>query len=214
MRRQQPAWRAGFTLIELLAVIMIIGILMVFLVPKIPEAIDNARVTACKKNMQEVYQGLMMFKTKFDRAPKESGAKFFAELIASGVWEDTANSAKRLTCPAVEIAALPGIADRPPEQWYKNLDQVDGTCSAYAGRDCKGHPIKSFPPSGKEALMADDNEGGMNHRSATVVLYGDASVQTIELYDLKQAGLITEEEEVLVVGPDSPRQDLQALSQD
>ena len=39
--------RAGFTLIELLAVILIIGILMVFLIPRIPVAINQARVTSC-----------------------------------------------------------------------------------------------------------------------------------------------------------------------
>jgi len=40
MRARGEGQRAGFTLIELLAVILIIGILMTFLLPRIPEAID------------------------------------------------------------------------------------------------------------------------------------------------------------------------------
>ncbi len=49
--RTSAAWcrsglRAGFTLIELLAAMLILGILMAFLIPKIPEAIEQAKITA------------------------------------------------------------------------------------------------------------------------------------------------------------------------
>lgn len=214
LSRASARIRHGFTLIELLAVIMIIGILAFFLVPKIPEAIDNTRVTACKKNMQDIYQGLLAYKMKFDRSPRESGVKFFAELIPSRVWDNTVLSAKKLNCPAVDPGALPGIADKPEEEWFKDLTLVDGDCSAYAGRDCKTYPMKSFPPGGKEPLVCDDNQGGMNHRSATVVLYGDGTAQTIELYTLEQQGLITEDEEVLMVGEGSPVEALHKFSLD
>jgi hypothetical protein len=48
---------------------------MVFLLPKIPEAIDAARVTACKKNLQEIYSGFVMYDTKHKDLPKEGGAQ-------------------------------------------------------------------------------------------------------------------------------------------
>lgn len=205
--------RAGFTLIELLAVILIIGILAFFLVPKIPEALDAAKVTACKANMQEIQKGFLLYKTKFDRAPRGTGVKFFAELVSSGTWENDKSSAKRLTCPNVDIGYLSGIADKPEEEWFKDPAMIDGTYSSYAGRDCEHYPFKNFPPNGNEVLVADDNEGEEpNHRTATVILYG-RGVDTLEKADLVKAGLITEDE-FLKVGPNSPEKDLQKLSLD
>lgn len=208
MRR---AARAGFTLIELLAVILIIGILMVFLIPRIPEAINQARVTSCKQNMLEIYKGIMLYQTKFQRPPNQSGVKFFAQLVDKGVLENTEGVVKRLTCPGVNIDAL-DLGNIPdPKQWFVPLDQVDGRRSAYAGRDCKNHPLRQFPASGDDALVADDNDGGNNHKTETVVLWGDGNVSTYELKDDKIRELLHGEDH-LTVGPDSPIKELQALS--
>ena len=203
--------RAGFTLIELLAVILIIGILMVFLIPRIPEAINQARVTSCKQNMLEIYKGMMLYQTKFQRAPAQSGVKFFAELVDKGALENTEGVVKRLTCPGVDIGALDLGTIEDPKQWFVPLDQVDGRRSAYAGRDCKNHPLRHFPASGDEALVADDNDGGNNHKTETVVLWGDGSVTTFELKSDKIRELLHGEEH-LEVGPGSPIESLRVLS--
>jgi prepilin-type N-terminal cleavage/methylation domain-containing protein len=208
--------RAGFTLIELLAVILIIGILAVYLLPKIPEAVDRAKVTACKANMGEIRNGLIMYNETFHTIPQESGVKFFTSLIYKGVWENSESSAKKLTCPGVTGGlAIDQIPDS--KQWYTNKDVIDGTYSAYAGRDMKQTPIKRFPGSGNEAIVADDNDGSTdegNHRTSTVVLYADGSVGTHELFKLREEGKIDKDAKVLKVGPDSPIPELQKLSLD
>lgn len=212
---RRPTHASGFTLVELLAVILIISILMFFLLPKIPEAIDQARTTACKKNMQEIYSGFLIYETKHKDLPKQSGAKFIASLIADGVWNNTEDSATRLSCPAVKANSLTGLTSDDPTQWYSHIESVDGTCTAYAGRDMKQFPLRKFPDgNGKEILVADDNDPEMNHRTTTVVVYDSGAVGTFELKELHAQGLITEDVETLVVGPDSPIEALRKVSLD
>ena len=201
--------RAGFTLIEILVVILIIGILATVLLPKIPEAIDQAEVTGCKRNLQSIYQGFITYRAKFDRMPNESGVRLLAELISKGVWENTKPSVKKLNCPATRPS---GLGDLKETEWYVDLEVVDGSYSSYAGRDCKEFPIKNW--TGKEPLVGDDNDGGMNHRTTTVVLYGDGSPETFEIALLREEGLLEGDEDYLIVGPDSPVEDLRKLSLD
>jgi hypothetical protein len=164
--------------------------------------------------MTEIYKGMLLYRTKFNRGPSQSGVRFFAELVSSGTLENSKAVAKKMTCPAVQVSALSGLADKGEEEWFRDLESVDGSCSAYAGRNCKDFPLRKFPGSGKEPLLADDNDGGMNHSTTTVVLYADGSVQTIEIATLREQGLLGPDEDVLVVGPDSPVEDLRKLSLD
>lgn len=201
--------RAGFTLVEILAVILIIGVLMAFLLPKIPEAIDNAKVTSCKRNMQTIYEGFQMYETKFQRMPKQSGVRFFAELVSLKVWEDVPKSSEKLNCPAHQHPSGPENLEK--SQWYVDLAPLDGTWSSYAGRNCKDFPLKNW--SGKDPLVADDNDGSPNHNTATVVLYGDGSATTFELGLLEAEGKLAKDE-TLLVGPQSQIPDLTKLSLD
>jgi prepilin-type N-terminal cleavage/methylation domain-containing protein len=206
--------RAGFTLIELLAVMLIIGILMVFLVPKIPAAIDRTNVTACKANMKSISEGLLLYHAKYKKMPTESGVGFFTSLISDKVWESTQTNAKSLTCPGVLTGALVGLIDLPPDEWYTQRDIIDGSFSAYAGRNTNDYPIRKYPMSGKEALVADDNDPDGNHQTSTVVLWGDNSVREMELVELQKEGLLGDDEEWIPVGEESPVEALTKLSLD
>jgi prepilin-type N-terminal cleavage/methylation domain-containing protein len=208
------AVRAGFTLIEMLAVIMIIGILAVFLLPRITDAIDEAKVTACRANMGEIYKGLMLYKTRLDRVPDKSGVKFFAEVVNKDILEYTKAAAKKLTCPAVETSALAGLAGKGELDWFKDLEAIDGTYSSYAGRDCAHFPLRKFPGSGKEAILADDNDPDMNHPGTTLVLMADGSIERYEVAKLKESGVLGPDDVHLPVGPDSPIEELRKLSLD
>jgi prepilin-type N-terminal cleavage/methylation domain-containing protein/prepilin-type processing-associated H-X9-DG protein len=200
--------RAGFTLIELLAVILIISILVATLTPMVNDAIENAKVSGCASNLREIYKGLVLYNTNYKSLPKEGGVKFFAALIARGAIENTKTNAERLTCPGVEKSAL-AIGDLPWEEWWSDLERVSGDSSAYAGRDMKNYPLRQgLTSSGKEPLVCDDNDPELNHRHTTNVLYADGSVQPFEIKLLQEEGKITKDETNVVVGPDSPIEDL------
>ncbi len=213
--RRSVLARAGFTLIELLAVILIISILVATLTPMVNDAIENAKVAACSANLRQIYNGLVLYNTKYKGIPNQGGAKFFAALIAKGAMENTKTNAERLTCPSIDKSALPGIAEVPWEEWWSDLERVDGTYSAYAGRDLKNFPLRQgLSSSGREPLVCDDNDGGLNHRTTTNVLYADGSVQTFEFKALQEEGKITKDEVTLPVGADSPIEDLTKFSLD
>jgi prepilin-type N-terminal cleavage/methylation domain-containing protein/prepilin-type processing-associated H-X9-DG protein len=206
--------RKGFTLIELLAVILIVSILVATLTPMVNDAIESAKVKGCDGNMRAIYQGLLLYNTKYKGIPNESGVKFFAALIAKGAIENTKTNAEKLTCPAIDKSSL-AIGSLPHEEWWSDLARVDGTYSAYAGRDLKNFPLRQgLSSSGKEPLLSDDNDPTLNHRTTTNVLYADGSVQTFEFLALKEEGKLTADEETLPIGPESPIEDLRKLTRD
>lgn len=215
--RGSLALRAGFTLLELMVVILIISILATFLIPRITSAIERAEVTACQANLRAINQGLIEYRTKYSKLPGGSGVAFFASIIADKVWQAEQATSKQMTCPAVDQSALtPAQEELPLKDWYKDLDQLDGGWSTYAGRDMKRHALRKHPSSEEEAIVADDNDGGANHGTTTNVLWGNGIVFALELIDLQKDGTIPQGEDVLyiTVGPDSEVESLRKLSLD
>ena len=215
--RRPVSLRAGFTLLELMVVILIISILATFLIPRISSAIERAEVTACQANLRAINQGLIEYRTKHSRIPSGSGVAFFASIIADKVWNAEQATSKQMSCPAVDQGALtPSQEGLPLKDWYKDLDQLDGGYSAYAGRDMKRHPLKKYPSTEDEAIVADDNDGGANHGTTTNVLWGNGIVMALELIDLQKDGTLPQGDDVLyiTVGPDSEVESLRKLSLD
>ena len=62
--------------------------------------------------------------------------------------------------------------------------------------------------------MADDNDPENNHKDTTLALMGDWTAREFDMQTLKDAGVIDSEELVLLVGPESPVEELQKLSLD
>ncbi len=210
LARLSSAARRGFTLIELLAVILIISILAVALVPMVTDAVDSAKVSACQKNLTNIHGGILIHQTKFKRLPSGSGVRFFTDLYTKKALENSKKNAEIMTCPAVDLGALT-IGELPWEEWWSDTESIGGDYTAYAGRDTKRHKLRKL--TGTEPLIADDNDGAMNHATTTNVLYGDGSVQSLELTNLVADGSLMEDE-ILLVGPDSPVEDLRKLSLD
>jgi prepilin-type N-terminal cleavage/methylation domain-containing protein len=215
--RRTLSLRAGFTLLELMVVILIISILATFLIPRITSAIERAEVTACQANLRAINQGLIEYRTKYSKLPNGSGVAFFASIIADKVWNAEQATSKQMSCPAVDQSMLTPAQDGLPlKDWYKDLDQIDGGYSSYAGRDLKRHPLRKHPSTEDEAIVADDNDGGANHGTTTNVLWGNGIVIPLEVVELQKDGTLPPGDDILyiTVGPDSEVESLRKLSLD
>jgi len=170
----------------------------------------DSDVRACVENLQAIYDGLRAYRERHGHAPQGSGPAFFAELIASGVWNNDPENARRLTCPG------PGATPVPPGTDYADPSSLGPASSAYAGRDSARHPLLKFPAGGEElqALVACDNARGMNHAGVVNVLYSDRTVKTFDLERLVADGILPGGTTTLVVGADSPLEELRVLLAD
>lgn len=76
INRQKPAKTAGFTLIEILVVVVIIGLLASFLVPKVIGHVDSARVQTAQQNIASISQQLKLYRlNNFIYPTTEQGLK-------------------------------------------------------------------------------------------------------------------------------------------
>lgn len=165
-------------------------------------------VSVCTERMREIYQGLREYARLHGGAPQASGSELLAELIRSGVWENTPENAQKLSCPG------PGAHPLPAELDYAAPGPLDGRHSAYAARDNLGHPFETFPRGGRVAVLACDNAQGMNHDGLMNVLYADGSVRVFTLSDLIAKGILEPTTTSIPIGEDSPLEDLRTLKAD
>ena len=216
LRLPRRELRSGFTLIELLAVILIISILAAALSPMVLSAVGASEVSACQTNQGKIHQAFVQHEikyrdTKFGAYPTASGVAFFSQLYQREAITPSKANAEMMTCPGVNKSAL-AIGSMDWEEWWTDTELVTGDYSAYAGRDTKNFPLRKM--AANEPLLGDDNDGSMNHGTTTNVLFGDGDVRKYELKVLQEDGVLTQEEDVLLIGPDSPIEELRKLSLD
>lgn len=188
-----------------------LSLLAWFLIPVVEVAETQAESVACQQSLAKLHGGLLIYQTKKRCLPTESGVAFLAVLYATEAVEPTERNAHLFTCPAVDPNDL-AIGRLPWHEWWTDLDRLDSTWSAYAGRNNAEFPLEKL--TGREPLAACDNEHGQNHPDVTHVLYGDGSVQTFSLEELKRQGVVPQDADRLIVGSDSPIEDLRKLSLD
>lgn len=174
-------------------------------------AIDSAEVTGCRKNLVEIYKGLMAYRSKNGEMPRARGVRFLAAPVLEGVWMQSQASSNRLTCPAVPLEDLGTPAPRW-DRWWVSPEAVDGSYSSYAGRDMVSFPSEELGP--KDVLVACDNAHGPNHLDLTNVLLGDGVVRSLSLQQLIDEGVLPKGTKSIPVGPDSPVESLRKLSLD
>jgi prepilin-type processing-associated H-X9-DG protein len=141
-----------------------------------------SEVVACQGNLRDVYAGLLDYAVREKSLPRASGHLFYESLVRGGIWPDSAESRARFSCSG----------------------------GAYAGRDQAHFPLERI--TGQEPLLACANEHGMSHGDAMNVLYGDGSVRTFVLPDLIARGRVPAGTTTLVLGLDSPLEELRKLT--
>ena len=84
MRRNKTK---GFTLIEIMVVVVIIGLLAAFIVPRVMDRVDEARVTKVRADLQALETALAMYRLDTARLPSTTQglAAFVKKPAASSV---------------------------------------------------------------------------------------------------------------------------------
>lgn len=177
-----------------------------------PRAALPDDASQCVENLRAIHAGLVEYTRTRGAPPPGSGVRFFAALVADGVWPADGEHVARLSCPG-STSELRG-ADMPVDRRFADLANLDEGWSAYAGRDQERAPLGTFPGPGVDALVACDNHAGANHVGVTNALFADGSVVSYELAKEIAAGHLPAGTLFIPVGPDSPIAALRPLRPD
>lgn len=137
MRNQKPQER-GFTLIEILVVVVIIGLLASFLVPKVVGHVDNARLQTASQNIAALSQQLKLYRLgNFSYPTTEQGLKALVE--------------KPTIAPVPTNYPSGGYAEKIPlDPWGREYQYI------YPGKH-REFDLLSLGPNGKLDAEGDTN---------------------------------------------------------
>ena len=162
--------KTGFTLVEILVVILIIGLLFVFLVPKIDSSTDKARETGIKTDMRS-------YQTAFEAVAREHGG------LGANAIKDEAKAIQLINGyldPALKIGAATAAANCADTETGYDVAKQDPWNNEY---------IFHYAPK------AASNNGYVSIRTMgkdmrNTYAYGDL-VTAMEGYELDAAGKVT-----------------------
>lgn len=208
---------AGFTLIELLVVIGIIGALATVLLTQIGSAGQASTEFNCASNLRNIGGFLQKYKVDHEgRYPGGGGRKFLWNIWNS--LEKSDKERRAFFCPEV-ASTLDDEDDEigwngPAQEFWRAWDDIPTDLMSYAARAKK---YRRSMLKATEALVADANQGEMNHKSGnTIVMYGDMNVKKLLKTDLiaSDENIWPDDDPdfVLSVGEDSPHKDLKKLT--
>lgn len=217
------ALRAGFTLLEMMVVIGIIGLLAAFLVPNIMQAMGQATVTAEQANMRELYNWLTMYKNNNNQSwPTTTGQKFILQLWKDGTVERSEKNAKRFFSAGENSTEYLAALGFDPEEtdvleYLTAWDSMGPGSINYAGFDPQGdrtlrRKLNSAP--GSVTIVANAT---FAHRNAIVYMTADGEVHTLNIQELLDEGVLTQDDIDLgqvPVGMGSPIPELQTVTND
>ena len=170
-----------------IAVLVLLGISLafVFFLPRIPEAIDEAKLIACEQNLGMIHKFAADHARVHGNLPAASGEAFYEALFPEYPGESLL--VEQLHCPGVVFEHLPSR-----EALYRG----------YAFRDNIEFPARLGDPD--RALAACGNLERQNHPDVTLVLMADGTIRSFSLVKLREQGTLPAEEKSLLVGADSP----------
>lgn len=212
---------AGFSLVEILVVITIMALLVTIVASSASNILDEARVTSCKKNLNEIASNMILLKNANRERnkkgwPNKNGISFLLELTRHS--EKQGGKHSLVSGKKTSIFICPGTddinstyEDDTPGSAYFELDSLDSYTISYAGRRQIDFPIEKDPAGDDAILAADDNEGRANHKFKTNYVTVDAVVDNVDIGDF-----LDDYPELLFlpVGADSPYEPFQKLSVD
>jgi prepilin-type N-terminal cleavage/methylation domain-containing protein len=206
---------AGFSLIEILVVIAIIGLLITLAVGPVQNAMESAKVTACRKHLTDIGVEMRIWKEQRNKGrwPKDSGIRFLMRLHEAGAI--TGRNCDKFLCPATPDANDTGASGETGSS-YEDWENLDPLTISYAGRDQDAYPIKGGDES-LDPIASDDNDGRPNHRFLTNILFADGSTDSFDIRGGKPGEIEVRtanpdiETTGLPIGPDCPYEPLQVL---
>jgi prepilin-type N-terminal cleavage/methylation domain-containing protein len=197
----------GFTLIEIMVVIAIIAGLIGTVVIVVPQMQERQRKLSCAQNLKQLGDMFVTMRSEKPGAPAYNGQALFLS------WRTKRNPIREgeegvLICPGDQGVVVPNTEDL--KKAYDDIDLANpptDKCS-YAVRNFKTHQLSMS--SGRKEIVACDRQGADgrtdHHQDGINVVYDNAQCVFMSKEEL---GFTTDS--ALVVGPESPNEDLKKV---